>query len=163
MLVAPSLIARRPSPVIEVVLVAAGPDHSVDAGAAAEGLARGLGDRAVVDAWAALCSEVPVEIGALVEEPGFGDQDARLEILAARLQQQHLCIAVLGEAPRHDRAGGTGTDDDIIVAGLESRTERGLIGLDRDEFVGSPGNGCGRQTEARGARHEGRAVDFPSK
>jgi hypothetical protein len=78
MLVAPSLIARRPSPVIEVVLVAAGPDHSVDAGAAAEDLARGLSNRAIVDIRAALCSEVPVDISALIEEPGLGDQDARL-------------------------------------------------------------------------------------
>jgi hypothetical protein len=163
MLVAPSLIARRPSPVIEVVLVAAGPDHSVDAGAAAEGLAGGLGDRAVVDARAALGAEAPVKLAALIEEPSLGDQDARPQILAACLQQQDKRIAIFGEAPRHDRAGGTGTDDDIIVAGLESRTERGLIGLDRDEFVGSLGNGCGRQTEARGARHEGRTVDFVGK
>ena len=117
--VIPGIVAGFLGPVIEIVLVAARPDHAVDAGAATDGLAHGLRDRAVVDARATFSAEVPVEFAALVEKPGLGDQDAGLQILAARFEQEHLRVPVLGQASRHDRAGRARTDDDVIVVGLQ--------------------------------------------
>src|ERR1700680_1506705 len=55
---------------VEVVFVAPRPHHAVDAGAATDGLAHGLGDGAAIDARAAFSAECPVELAALVEEPG---------------------------------------------------------------------------------------------
>src|ERR1700724_761518 len=92
--VIPRVVAGFLGPVVEVVLVTASPDHPVYAGTSPDGLAHGLGDRAVVDARAAFGCEVPVKFAALIEEPSFGDQDAGLQIPAARFEQQHLRILV---------------------------------------------------------------------
>ena len=104
--VIPRLVAGFFGPVVEVVLVTARPDHAVDAGAAADGFAHRLDDRAIVDARAPLGAEVPVEFAALVEEPGLGDQDAGLQVLAACFEQKYLRIPVFGQASRYDRACG---------------------------------------------------------
>src|ERR1700724_277884 len=98
--IVPGIVASLFGPEIEIVLVTAGPDHSVDAGATAEGLAHGLNDRAIVHAGAALRAEVPIELAALVEQPSLGNQDAGLQIIAAGLEQQNLRIAVLCQATR---------------------------------------------------------------
>src|SRR3984893_3602127 len=90
--IVPGIVASLFGPEIEIVLVTAGPDHSVDAGATAEGLAHGLNDRAIVDAWAAFRAEVPIELAALVEKPGLGNQDAGLQIAWQPLAQQNLRI-----------------------------------------------------------------------
>src|SRR3984893_5135976 len=72
---------------VEVVFVAPRPHHAIYAGAATDGLAHGLGDGAAIDARAAFSAECPVELAALVEEPGLSDEDARLQVIAARFQQ----------------------------------------------------------------------------
>ena len=64
--VTPRVVAGFLCPVVKVVLVTASPDHRVDAGASPDGLAHGLGDRAVVDARAALGCEVPVKFAAQI-------------------------------------------------------------------------------------------------
>src|SRR6202035_2288443 len=45
----------------------------------------------------------------LIEEPSLGDQDAGLQIVAARFEQEHSSILLFSQAPRHNRAGGAGT------------------------------------------------------
>jgi hypothetical protein len=64
--VTPCVVVDFLGPVVKVVLVTASPDHSVDAGASPDGLAHGVGDRAVVDARAALSGEVPVKFAAQI-------------------------------------------------------------------------------------------------
>src|SRR6202140_3454616 len=106
--VIPRVVAGFLGPVVEVVLVPATPDHPVDAGTSPDGLAHGLGDRAVVKARIGFGVKAPVVFTALIEEPSFRDQDAGLQILATGFEQEHSSIRVFSQASRHNRAGGAG-------------------------------------------------------
>src|SRR6202040_1067836 len=155
--VVPGVVAGFPGPVVEVVLVTAGPDHPVDAGTSPDGLAHGLGDRTVVDARAAFGGEVPVKFAALIEEPGLCDQDAGLQIFAARFEQEHVRILVFSQAARHNRAGGAGTYDDVVIVGPQGGARSRLVGCDGHELVSGIGDSWGGEAQVCGTPDESRA------
>ncbi len=145
---------------IEIVLVAAGPDHPVDARAATNHLAHGLDDRAVVDLRAGLGSEGPVMFAALVEEPGFRDQNAGLQVCAARFEQQDLRARILGQAPSHDRTGGSRSNDDIVVARTQSGSTGGLVCRDRPILFGGVADDFCGKTQVGSPIDEGPVIDL---
>jgi hypothetical protein len=80
-LVAPACISCFLSPMLEIVLMAPSPDHSVDAGSTAEGLAHRLMERTVVNGSTRLGGEAPIHwVG--------GDMVARLLRIFRKLDER---------------------------------------------------------------------------
>src|SRR5215813_5695347 len=94
-LVTPACISGFPGPLLEIVLMAASPDHSIDAGATAESLTHGLMERAVVHGSAWLGGEAPIHWAAHVEVPVLSDEDIRFQIHLTGFQQQDLVFRIL--------------------------------------------------------------------
>jgi len=99
----------------------------------------------------------------VIEEPCFGDQDAGLQILTARFEQEHLRILVFSQASRHDRAGGAGTNDDVVIAGPQGGAPSRLVGGDGHELVSGIADSRGGEAQVCGTLDESRAVDFPGE
>jgi hypothetical protein len=97
----------------------------------------------------------------------FGDQDAGLQILAARFEQEHLRILVFSQASRHDRAGRAGTNDDVVMLDLRvARRAAWLAAMAMNLSAATPIAGAGRPRFAarsmKVARSISRVSSWPS-
>src|SRR5262249_50946076 len=104
-LVVPCRGVRLFSEEVPVVLVPTGPDHHVDAGSSAEDLAHAQGNGASVEVRVGLTREAPVTFATEVLSPLTRFHDAWHLVAAARLDQQHADVRILGQTARDYRAG----------------------------------------------------------
>ena len=110
----PAAVAEL-APMIEILGLAAHVDHAVDRAGAAQHLAAGIKDRAVVDAGIGLGDVAPGQ-GLVVEQFDVAgrDVDQRVAVGPARLDQHDPGRRVLRQPVGQDAAGGAGADDNVI-------------------------------------------------
>ena len=106
-----------PRPTIEIAAMAAGINHHVDRGAAAQHLASPHRHAAVVQGWLRFGVVAPVEHAPLPQpaQPEW-NLNVRVPIAAAGFQQQDRCALILGQAVGQHASRGSGADDDVVVS-----------------------------------------------
>ena len=118
--IVPGLHARIGCPPFVVEGIAALEDHPVDAARTTEHLAAGVVDLAAVHERLRLALVLPVvELAADREgqRRRHVDEDIPLVVGAAGLEHQHVGARVCAEPIGQCRAGGSATDDHIVVSG----------------------------------------------
>src|SRR5262249_45549374 len=103
-------------PLVVVGAVSADVDLHVDRRAAAEPLAAGNEDRAVVQLSLGLREEAPVVPTTQELRPGGGDAHVSVQPGGTRLEEQRAHAGVLGQPVGEHAAGRAGADDDVVVA-----------------------------------------------
>jgi hypothetical protein len=128
------------APVVEVLLLTADIDQTVDRAGAAQNLAARLVDPAVVEAGLRRRLEHPVDLGVNEQlSVAERDMDPGIAVLAARFQQQDLVLAVGAQPIGQDAAGRTRADDDVVeCAELTHAAPRGPVGRPRRLWPGRP-------------------------
>ena len=106
---------RRPAVVIAGVPARIG--HGIDRGRAADDAAARAFEPAAAGRRLGLGEILPVML-ALGQHPHPGDRDLdpRIAVPAAGFEEQHARALILGQPVRQRAAGGTGADDDDVVA-----------------------------------------------
>src|SRR5258707_5179222 len=109
----------RGRPAIVIGPVPADIGHGIDRGRAADDLAAHAFNATVAGAWIGLCVITPV-VASIQKDlaPCKRHMNEWIAIPAAGLQQEDAAVIVLADAICERAAGGTGTDDDVIVLGL---------------------------------------------
>ena len=113
--VAPALIAGLRCEEVPIALVAARPDHRVDARPTAQHFPHAQRNSAAVEAGIRCGLELPISLGPEILDPPIGVHDVRRLIVSARLQEQHGDVGILGEPARHDRARGTRSANNEVI------------------------------------------------
>ena len=110
-------IGAKALPIVEVVVLASNEDQAIDRGGAADHPAARPDDCAAAAAFAGFGVEQAGE--ALVVDRSVvtdGELQPEIPVGAAGFQQQHAAGRIGGEAVGDDAAGGTRTDNDVVVA-----------------------------------------------
>jgi hypothetical protein len=100
---------------IPVILVAARPDHRIDARPASEHPPHVEGQSTAIESRVGLRLEVPLSFRPKAHGPPSRVHDLRNVIPPARFQQQHADVRIFGQTARDDRSGRTRTADDKVV------------------------------------------------
>ncbi len=123
------------APAVVVERMAADPEHRVHGAAAAQHLAAGLEDAAIIEARLRLRVVVPVAFAVELLGERERRQDVQVRRRSAGLDQEHLAIGILAEAGGDGAAGRPGADHDVVEVAhplwAATITGCGRLGADR--------------------------------